>query len=1769
MEQFYSGNTRQSIARFLLLVTTLQISSPVTSWALTSGPTQPEFSGFESVSTKDMVNKFTGDFAYTLPLLEIPGPGGSSYPVTLGYRSGASAEDEASWVGYGWNLNPGTVNRGVRGIPDDFAGEEVVYTNKVPTNYTLTAQLSGGLEIFSGDLAKQFQIGGINASYAIRYNNANGFGYDRGVGISLGKGIISLGMNESDGRKTYSSRFNPVALLLSLKPDDHSDHTKGANYSPESAQAGKFLSTQSSATYLKNGALRALTGLTSTQIAGGNHGMLDYNEGSQPTMVSQYSGEAYNLYLGASVNPGPIPVGVNANISGSYTYRDALETDKVPAYGYLYSAAATTKRNSSSNFTGETNLLTDYYTEKDSPYNRRDVFIGVPFTNADSYNVSGEGIGGSFQLHHEKVGEFSPNSRRSTMKMYNRGADISIGWTIGAGANGSVGEQTLEQKPWSDGNLLNFSSLESGLSYFRFTNDMGGTAGSDLSNDAPVAASLNGRYDLVKNSLQLPSGNSNTQSPVRGGQGSHIGQHTVAEADRPAMYRYCKRADIYALRELPESGNVPATGSQNKVVQQGALAEFRVTNESGQQYTYGLPVYSRKETVMQYGVQGTPASDIYNNHLVYSDKEEVKVGTTRNGAYATSYLLTDITTPDYVDRNMNGPDANDFGNYTTFSYVKKYGGKGAQYPASWFRWRLPYSGQQYEPNSLSDSDDDLGAVSAGEKEICYLQAIHTKTHTAVFTISAQPRQDGYDAHPDEKQARKMPKAAGSAKLYKLDRIDLYANADVSQELFSNAPGEERMVWLPKQANGIKATPIKSIILNYDYSLCQKTPNSALTVGGTPGDGGKLTLLSITTAYNGVVTAKPYQFKYTYPDYTGSNAYPNKYANFATGYTYATSEQNPFYQQFCLDAWGDYQGNAVGEARHTNLQAWPDQRGLAATVDPAAWQLKRIILPSGGEIHVQYESDDYSYVQDQTVNALASMLPIPSNTPASERDRTFVVDPASVGIGQRPNSSRAELKTCLKLIRSQYVGTSKKIFFKFLYKLVSSQTPQSVRDCNTDYISGYATLQSADSCTVNGATKIKLVLAQSDWALPKQVCQDFVQTQRLGKLQDAGNCNPAIVGIDKREKDALKLFRQFASWISRVSVIPGGGPSADLCAALNLELSYFKIPLPISKRGGGLRVKRLLTYDKAQGLDDTPVLYGSEYEYQAYDKLTGTWRSSGVATTEPSTMREENALVAYMPRLQQGDIQKIVAGPDRKQSEGPLGESILPGASVGYSRVTVKNIHSGTTNPGYSVSEFYTCKDAPMQCYMSELTRRDDYRTLFTGFFNTSTNDSWATQGFSFVLNNMHGQPKREATYAGDYADINAQNKSGLVSEQIYQYEGFQNDAFNPGEGERITLQGEPEDAGTTYPLRQYPGKEVELTMAQHAIRDRTNDVSVEWDGQFTPIAILGIFWPTASLSISKNSADFHAHSTSKIIRYPAIVRQVVSMHDGMRDTTENLTFDRYTGSPVAVRTSDGGRGAYLKQNVMASWVYPQVQGKAFNEGLVLKKSNASNGWATLRPATGGELYLNSADCALLASVRKGDVLDLKQANNSTAVIYFADAPDIARKRIRLYPYFPSGTGNPISGNGDVTEVGVLFSGNSNELQMQVGSTTYNGSGRRNVSFKPVLPLAETRNGGQSTDPFAIALEQAVQRLASLTTGQNSAQVSFNLSSGTLFTDINVAGFAGRIAGSCQANMSHATVKDLMFIGYYDAPSSSVRVQLVSFKMQCAAASSTGGFITIN
>src|ERR1700749_828281 len=93
------------IAAYISLNLLAQFISPVAALALTNGPSQPEVQSFEPVGTTDMVDLFTGDFNYNIPLFELPGPNGG-YPFNLSYHSGIGMDQEASWVGLGWNLNP-------------------------------------------------------------------------------------------------------------------------------------------------------------------------------------------------------------------------------------------------------------------------------------------------------------------------------------------------------------------------------------------------------------------------------------------------------------------------------------------------------------------------------------------------------------------------------------------------------------------------------------------------------------------------------------------------------------------------------------------------------------------------------------------------------------------------------------------------------------------------------------------------------------------------------------------------------------------------------------------------------------------------------------------------------------------------------------------------------------------------------------------------------------------------------------------------------------------------------------------------------------------------------------------------------------------------------------------------------------------------------------------------------------------------------------------------------------------------------------------------------------------------------------------------------------------------------------------------------------------------------------------------------------------------------------------------------------------------------
>ena len=125
--------SRRVIAATLLTIMLTNTLTPTITYALTSGPTAPEATSFEPVDTTDMVNQQTGNFTYNMPLMEVPGPEGG-YPLSLSYHVGIQPNEDASWVGLGWTLNPGAINRNVNGYPDDYIG----------VNYTQRSYWEGG-----------------------------------------------------------------------------------------------------------------------------------------------------------------------------------------------------------------------------------------------------------------------------------------------------------------------------------------------------------------------------------------------------------------------------------------------------------------------------------------------------------------------------------------------------------------------------------------------------------------------------------------------------------------------------------------------------------------------------------------------------------------------------------------------------------------------------------------------------------------------------------------------------------------------------------------------------------------------------------------------------------------------------------------------------------------------------------------------------------------------------------------------------------------------------------------------------------------------------------------------------------------------------------------------------------------------------------------------------------------------------------------------------------------------------------------------------------------------------------------------------------------------------------------------------------------------------------------------------------------------------------------------------------------------------------------
>ncbi len=959
--------------------------------------------------------------------------------------------------------------------------------------------------------------------------------------------------------------------------------------------------------------------------------------------------------------------------------------------------------------------------------------------------------------------------------------------------------------------------------------------------------------------------------------------------------------------------------------------------------------------------------------------------------YASTYLLTNTTTFDYVDVDNNGPSERDFGGWTKFNYRQAH---------SDYRFRAPYTGLFYNRGRLTDPTDETGSMSSGKKEVNYLESIETKTHVAYFvtnntigtnysnlptavqnilTGSQTTRPDGLSAAEIDANgkdpAAQSKDSKGSHHLEKLEKIVLYAKNDYSR-------------------------PISVTYFEYDQSLCNGIPNIDENFEGK----GKLTLKKVWTEGGGIAKTRiaPYQFEYQYfRDY--SSTILEKYPNIADAYAGITpSDENPNYEQGLLDMWGNYRIDAA--ERFKNMQPWLDQNVTSGTekndqrYDPAAWQLKRIKLPSGGEIHIQYEQKDYLHVQDHRAMVMTPLLAQVNHPTTMEGTNSYVskagdpdqnkyyIDLTQVGIDP---ANTTEVTAYKQLLKQTYLTEHKKIYFKVLYNLRQSGAYLGDTQTDSDYISGYTSVSGigsdskgiyfhlgndeiAKDKTLPRFLAYKQLLTNSyhnltnDLNLHSEITQndedilgsaysnDGVSTSFLSNDYQFNSSTDGILVDEKNFKDATKkiaiknTFNFFSHWVDQDFKVKKN----NVCRNINPSLSYFKLPTYHSKKGGGVRVKRLLSYDPGLESDNgDAMVYGSEYIYKLseYSNL-----SSGVATNEPALGREENALVEFLERKPQKWLNKVTKGRDSKQFEGPLGESLLPGASIGYSRVIVKNIHSGRTTTGYAVNEYHTVKDFPMLVENSEISKDDDTYKKFNmslplGVVNFDVHKAWATQGYLFKLNDMHGKPKSQSTYAGNYDTEHPEHHLPMAytARTTYNYSDL-------GEGIKSLVYDATNDKFEVGTMR--PGYEEDLTIYRSRVKDRTNDFSLELDLNLTlPAAVTVGF----GLSYAYTENQFSQHVTSKVLRQKTYLLSTTSTVDGVTQTTENLAFNKHTGDPVLTRTYDGYKdrtetintnqdaGAhnahYYALNIPASWVYEELAHKSseldLQDPLYKPKSN--------------------------------------------------------------------------------------------------------------------------------------------------------------------------------------------------------------------------------------
>ncbi|MCZ8023318.1 MAG: hypothetical protein O9302_09410 [Cyclobacteriaceae bacterium] len=389
----------KSLAIFFLLEFVLNIITPTISWALTSGPTMPETTSFEPVDTTDLVNLNTGDLTYNIPLLDIPDPSGGGYPLSLSYHAGIMTEEEASWVGLGWTLNPGSITRNVNGYPDDF---------KNVSTFDHVFWEGGKQETYSVGLSVGvYGIVGVSAGIAISNDTYKGIGVGGNLGLTFGKnespysGAVGVSFNPYGGVNAYASAGVGINL------------GKGVSTSISASTNFTSVSFSASASYVKSlGASIAIS--PKSGILGSSLSI-----GSGTASINNNKSDEISIDNRSFSTEIPILPGVNLSLGYSYLRYWIDQTEIVGISGAIHNPTAYTSDFDNKAFDSYTLPVSNSSTDPS-------LSSGPSYFNTDDYNVNVQGLAGKLKPFHFKNILFKQNKKKENnyiLKQYPYSSD--------------------------------------------------------------------------------------------------------------------------------------------------------------------------------------------------------------------------------------------------------------------------------------------------------------------------------------------------------------------------------------------------------------------------------------------------------------------------------------------------------------------------------------------------------------------------------------------------------------------------------------------------------------------------------------------------------------------------------------------------------------------------------------------------------------------------------------------------------------------------------------------------------------------------------------------------------------------------------------------------------------------------------------------------------------------------------------------------------------------------------------------------------------------------------------------------------------------------------------------------------------------------------------------------------------------------------------------------------------------------------------------------